>query len=200
MSEIDYDNDGIIGDLYDRYSKATPDFQELKKKDTHLVFFYGRLRLTEKTVDFFKDCPYLGEAHSMDMTVRNSPDNVPLVFPLNTIVGEKYRIVGDVFAMTPVQMLSLDKILGNLDTHKRRQSYMTLHDQVELKSGFRPIVQCWIYMGNPEKYRGVYLTTPKHSGFTNKGIKIYDYLGKESKEVHREEKSLFDFNDNTTLN
>lgn len=195
ISNLQRPEEGIISDLYDRKSRYTPDFKELKKKDLHLVFLYGRLRMGPKTAEFFKGCPYLGEGHTpADTTVRLSPTGVPLAFPGNTIVGEKFVVTGDVWALTPVQMLGLDKVLGNGDQLQRKLKYVCCHDQ-QIKAGFRPYLHCWMYMGNPERYRGVYLTSPKHSGYNSKGVKIFDALGKESNLIVTKSLDGFDFGD-----
>lgn len=177
------DEDGIVETLYQR-APNTPDFGEIKKRDVHLVMMYGRLRFEQQGAELFKDSPYLGEARtSVEFTVRMAPQRFPIAFPMNTIVGERMHVYGDVWAVDPLGLAAIDKILGNhYGEFIRKEHWCMMHEQNIPNAHFKPSARAWIYLGNPEAWRGVYTTCPPTSSlrYSRGGKREFDIQNQDS--------------------
>lgn len=166
-------------------SDCTPDFRDIKKQDHHMVFMYGRLRLGTayglKGYELFKNCKYFGiGGTATEYTVRGGGLNasIPsLAFPLNTIKATRpARLIGDVWAVTPTQLASLDYLLDNTEEFTRKSIHVFLYDQERAKAGFRPSVKCWVYFANPDRFRDTFTKTPQAIYYGKKGNLEYDIL------------------------
>lgn len=151
-TSLNYSKDCDVTDqLLKRRNEYTPDFLDLKLKDYQLVFVYGTLKTGQKRNSIFKNASFLGEAYTATTSyiMENSEMDFPVAYhaPISTASAS---LLGEIYAVHPMTMLTLDKIESNGEMYERKESWFYLLDQTVKNTKFRPSVKAWVYLGKED--------------------------------------------------
>jgi len=141
----------VISQLRER-GRFTPDFKELRMYENIPVFVYNYMQGDNSANKFFDQdgAHYLGEGQTCGPIFVMKGLYFPVVFE-DTFKSSPSRatVQGEIYTVTPKQLLALDRIMDNNVAFKRQLKNCFLKDQ---RSKFAnktviPSIPCWIYIG-----------------------------------------------------
>lgn len=146
---------------------ATPDFQDLDRFEEVPVFIYGHMEEGRQHNKFYlSDVKFLGKGYTISNEfIMKRAGNLPVVFEDKKHVAKK-RIEGCIYAV-PVEVLcNLDIAFSNGNHFHRVQRHIVLAEQtMPFHNGAkRPIVQCYMYLGNEIVWENKSMTFVMGSG------------------------------------
>lgn len=186
------DRPGILEQLAARFQWQTPDFLERKLEGVIPVFVYGTLRRGFHNHHLLKGLPYLGSGYTTveKYELRDAGQgSFPVAFEKGIKQKSKKRnqnvgkIRGEIFAVDPKTLLSLDRLENNGGMYTRSLQYVFLEEQrMSDKSTVRPSIKAWMYLGNETYWqgRGAFDTLPSRM---QNGVRFYDWAEAFEKEV-----------------
>lgn len=141
----------------------TPDIDEISQYSYHLTFIDGTLRRQfNEWHKILAEAEYLGDAVSMyEYFVMKRTARTPVLFKHGMFQKNVLRkVLGDVWAVTPNQLMALDHYYHNGELFSREKNVFKLTNQsVPFKNGAqRPVVTAWSYIGNPYYWDNVQLS------------------------------------------
>ena len=167
----------IIEILQDR-KKFSPDFGKQRLLSNILIFVYDSMKKGGQSDTILKDTTFLGLART---TLPNYLMNIygnhrPVVMDHNRKEFGGY-IRGEVYAISPLHLLEIDKAKLNGFVFKRQQRSIQLLDQSypSKKGPVHPCVQAWIYFGIPEAFESAVACRVSPATFNDKGKRVFDY-------------------------
>lgn len=179
-----YDEPGVLEELSKRLTAThTPDFLEMKLRGIVPVFVYGTLRRGFHNHHYLEDLPYLGAASTTieKYEMRDAAGgSFPVVFERKMKDGKRKnpvagRIIGEVYAVDPRTMLSLDRLEDNGRMYHRTEQWIFLDEQkIHNNAKFHPSIKCYMYIGNEYFWQGRAANIPCSSKIKN-SQKFYDW-------------------------
>jgi len=143
----------LTDELFERENETSPDFLDFKNLQNIPVFVYDDCMVGYKNHKLLKDSVYLGESwtSTQSFVMERSDIDSPVVFHYNGPGVSTKRVYGEVFLLTPKQLLSLDFHMANNELYKREKRFVCLLEQ-KIKDNVRmkPSLKCWMYLGNPD--------------------------------------------------
>lgn len=147
----------LTDDLAKRTTKLTPDYLQIKLRRKIPIFVYGTLKTAgPHNQTFLSTCSTLGEAFTSttDWIMRDVGGNFPAV--TKVVAKEQQhlgaRIYGEVWVVTPEQILELDLLQQNGLKFERQVHWVQLVDQsFPTKNGsMMPSLKCFMYLAKPQ--------------------------------------------------
>lgn len=177
----------VVEELLKR-GERTPDFSDIRKKNLHFVFLYDELHTFHDSQDIMKDFKNLGQGMTanpiFDMKNRVRTDT-PIVFKAKK--KDRSRTVkGNIWAVSPKDILTLDKFYENGEIHYReRRSIRTLDQKFESSKGdmLSPTLPCWIYLARPAYFEGMILKDESEISVGKRAY--YKYFNTDDFKPHR---------------
>lgn len=139
-------------------AERTPDFRELRIKTDIPVFVYGTLKRGDYNNRLLEGSKYLGEAETSTRYYNmKSTGGFPVVFKRNELYTGSAKVEGEVYLVNLETLTNLDRLEDNGHMYIRSLNYVFLKDQPFVESDgakYRPSLQCWMYIGNEDFWRG----------------------------------------------
>ncbi len=156
----------LTDELLERRNRFTPDFLDRKMEKQIPIFVYDRMRAGSSNFSFVKDAIPLGEAYTTaaNFVMETAEDDQAVVFQLEQPNSAGHRVYGEVYLVSPKDLLNIDYLVQNNIRFERSLRYVFLQEQsIPAKNKtMRPSVKCWIYTGK-KTFWDQYETTPKRS-------------------------------------
>jgi hypothetical protein len=140
--------------------RFTPDFWQLQQKQNHHVFVYDNVMKDHHKHVLIDEAPFLGVAFTLqakymmwkkDLGVESYPFVLEGVARSSRIVVEPSRIKGELYDLTPEQVIKLDGYMYNTVQFNRiRLKVLIPHFNrhgVNLVKEVGPAVEAWFYLG-----------------------------------------------------
>ncbi len=173
----------IIEELFQREA-TSPDFYKLRQYDWIPVFIYDNMKREGTMNKQLQGAKYLGEAHTatnryyMEQThhARNT-----ILFPEDNPKSlRKAKVKGELYALPPEALLSIDKYQQNGYMYTRELRNFFLEDQsytLQNKKLRTPSIRAWVYFGNETYWKKLSLKSCQmFTHRTNKHLKdFYEY-------------------------
>src|SRR5690606_37162820 len=122
-----------------RRSSRTPDYLTLKFQEYHPIFVYGNLKSGGPYSCLLKDAIYLGEGLtaniSYDLQYYEGMIRQPVLRRINPNALTAARVMGEVYAVTPEQILEIDFSIENTEVFKRDHVFIRMLDQTYKSKG-----------------------------------------------------------------
>ena len=137
----------IIG----RRQSQSPDFPELRTKENIPVFVYGTLKKGFGNNRLLSNAKYLGRAKTIDKYRMYSNGG----FPVLKLSDDGAIVSGEIYAVTPAELLNTDALEANGVMYQRHKRQMTLYKNYhnsELLTDKTLLDDVWIYEGISEHW------------------------------------------------
>lgn len=173
----------IIEELQKR-ERYTPDFKKLRLQEDIPVFVYDQFRMNGTNNRLLRDSKYLGCAVTAHNGFVMRGYNQPIVVEQNNKLADwRGKIKGEVYAVPPETILTIDKQKMNTMTCQRKMVTVFLTEQhYNTKKGKKhPSIKAWMYLARREHFDHIQL--PVQARFTIAGRRdycFYDFVPERS--------------------
>lgn len=169
-----------------RDTEFTPDFDELKTEDFHLLFVYGTLKCGGRLTHLLDGCPYLGEgyllANNYNLLSTTREGAADGGFPVLKWVGHDHhmsgKVAGEIYVVDSVRLLGLDRVERNGEMYRRGKYWVKPYEQARIQGKSMQVIKCWTYVGIDafwKNHRLWQLEPEYHATQLNDQIKMHNF-------------------------